>query len=59
MSSPTLVTAEELAEILRVHVNTVYSLARTHRIPSIKAGRRYLFDLSRVSAALEVKEGRP
>ncbi|HEX8101502.1 MAG TPA: helix-turn-helix domain-containing protein [Solirubrobacteraceae bacterium] len=36
-------TAQEVAEMLRVPRSTVYELARRRRIPFIKVGRRTLF----------------
>jgi excisionase family DNA binding protein len=41
---PRLLTAQEVAEILRVPRATVYELARQRRIPYLKVGRRTLFD---------------
>jgi excisionase family DNA binding protein len=40
---PRLMTAQEVAEMLRVPRSTVYELARRRRIPFIKVGRRTLF----------------
>ena len=40
---PRLMTAQEVAEMLRVPRSTVYELARSRRIPFIKVGRRTLF----------------
>jgi excisionase family DNA binding protein len=36
-------TAQEVAELLRVPRSTVYELARSRRIPFLKVGRRTLF----------------
>lgn len=38
-----LLTANEVAELLRVPRSTVNELARTRRIPFLKVGRRTLF----------------
>ena len=38
-----LMTASEVAELLRVPRSTVYELARRRRIPFLKVGRRTLF----------------
>lgn len=38
-----LMTAQEVAELLRVPRSTVYELARNRRIPFLKVGRRTLF----------------
>ena len=40
---PRLMTAQEVAEMLRVPRSTVYELARNRRIPFLKVGRRTLF----------------
>ena len=40
---PPLMTAVEVAEMLRVPRSTVYELARNRRIPFLKVGRRTLF----------------
>ena len=40
---PRLMTAQEVAELLRVPRSTVYELARNRRIPFRKVGRRTLF----------------
>ena len=39
-----LLTAGEVAEMLRVPRSTVYELARSRRIPFLKVGRRTLFE---------------
>lgn len=39
-----LLTAEEVAQILRVPRSTIYELARNRRIPFVKVGRRTLFE---------------
>ena len=36
-------TAQEVAELLRIPRSTVYELARNRRIPFLKVGRRILF----------------
>jgi excisionase family DNA binding protein len=36
-------TAQEVAELLRIPRSTVYELARSRRIPFLKVGRRTLF----------------
>jgi excisionase family DNA binding protein len=42
LSEP-LLTADEVAALLRVPRSTVYELTRTCRLPHIKVGRRTLF----------------
>jgi excisionase family DNA binding protein len=39
-----LLTADDVAALLRVPRSTVYELARTRRIPYLKIGRRTLFE---------------
>jgi excisionase family DNA binding protein len=39
-----LLTAQEVAQILRVPPSTVYELARSRRIPFVKVGRRTRFE---------------
>lgn len=41
---PVWLTAEEVAELLRVDIGTVYSLARQNILPHVKIGRIYRFD---------------
>ena len=43
-SWPVWLTAEEVAELLRVDIGTVYSLARQGALPHVKIGRVYRFD---------------
>jgi excisionase family DNA binding protein len=40
---PRLLTAQEVAELLRVPRSTIYELARARRSPFMKVGRRTLF----------------
>ena len=42
LSEP-LLTADEVAGLLRVPRSTVYEMTRTRRLPFIKVGRRTLF----------------
>lgn len=43
-SWPCWLTAEEVAEMLRVDIGTIYSLARRDILPHVKIGRIYRFD---------------
>lgn len=49
-----LLTAQEVATVLRVPRSTIYELARNRRIPFLKVGRRTLFErgslLERIAA---------
>ena len=44
LTTPRLMTAAEVSELLRVPRSTVYELTRARRIPFLKVGRRTLFD---------------
>jgi len=41
-----LLTADEVAELLRLPVSTIYDLARTGRLPRLKIGRALRFSRS-------------
>jgi excisionase family DNA binding protein len=47
-----LLTAEEVAELLRLPVSTIYELARTGRLPHLKIGRALRFSRSDLEAHL-------
>lgn len=47
-----VLTAQELADYLRISRETVYSMARDNRIPVMRAGRTYRFKLAAVEQAL-------
>jgi excisionase family DNA binding protein len=49
---PTLLTAEELAAVLRVHVETVRRWSREKKIPSLSVGKDRRYDLAEVKAAI-------
>ena len=48
----TILTADELAEILRLKPSTLRKMVREGKIPAIKLGRIYRFDLDKVMEAL-------
>jgi len=50
-----LLTAKEAAEFLRVHPVTLYSWVSQGRIPSIKMGRKRLFDRGELEKWLKNK----
>ena len=58
-----LLTADEVAELLRLPVSTIYDLARTGRLPHLKIGRALRFSgaiskrTSRSAAALTSRLG--
>ncbi len=47
-----LLTADEVAELLRLPVSTIYDLARTGRLPHLKIGRALRFSRSDLEAHL-------
>lgn len=47
-----LLTAEEVAKILKLSKMAVYELARTKQLPSIRIGRRVRFDPAKVHGFL-------
>jgi excisionase family DNA binding protein len=47
-----LLTAEDVAELLRLPVSTIYDLARTGRLPHLKIGRALRFSRSDLEAHL-------
>ena len=47
-----LLTVEEVAELLRLPVSTIYELARTGRLPHLKIGRALRFSRSDLEAHL-------
>jgi excisionase family DNA binding protein len=47
-----LLTAEEVAELLRLPASTVYDLARTGRLPHLRIGRALRFSQSDLEAHL-------
>lgn len=49
---PALLTADELAAHLRVHVETVRRWRREGRIPSLGSGKSQRYELAAVKAAL-------
>jgi excisionase family DNA binding protein len=46
-----LLTAEEVADLLRLPVSTIYDLARTGRLPHLKVGRALRFSRSDLESA--------
>lgn len=41
-----LLKTEEVAALLHIHRKTVQRMAKQHRLPSVRIGRRWLFRLS-------------
>ena len=54
----TLLTAKELAQTLHCHLDHVYRLARSGRIPHFKVGHTYRFDVEAVLNALSQRSQR-
>ncbi|TNE92530.1 MAG: DNA-binding protein [Deltaproteobacteria bacterium] len=52
-----LLTAEEVAQILRVKTRTVYDLVRNHELPALRLGDRCLrFRPSAIEAWLDARQ---
>jgi excisionase family DNA binding protein len=56
LSEP-LLTADEVAALLAIRRSTVYELARTGQLPSIKIGRHLRFTRGMLEAALSAQHG--
>jgi len=58
-----MISADELAAVLNLSVDSVYRLVRRGILPAFRVGRTVRFDLDRVEAALAVRPpedtGRP
>lgn len=58
-----MLTAEEMAAVLNLSIDSIYRLVRRGVLPAVKVGRTVRFDLDRVEAALAVRPpedtGRP
>lgn len=53
-----LLAAEEVAELLRVPLRTVYEWARRGQIPHLRCGRLLRFDQAEIIRAFHVEEAR-
>jgi molybdopterin-binding protein len=51
-----LLTAQEAAALLHLHVKRVQALARDGRLPGVRAGRKWLFPRRKLLEALRVSE---
>lgn len=49
-------SADEVAQIIGVPRQTIYTLARDNRIPAVKLGSRLIFDPARLAAWWRTKE---
>lgn len=52
-----LMTAREVAELLRIPEKTVLNMARDGRLPSLKLGRRRVFARAQIARAIERRRG--
>jgi excisionase family DNA binding protein len=50
-----LINAEQLSEVLGLSLTAIWRYCREGRLPHYKIGRRVLFDLEEVRAALRVE----
>jgi len=48
LPSDTMITANELAQILRVHTTTVCKWANMGKIPNVKIGRTFRFNIGAI-----------
>jgi len=53
-----LISVEDAARYLGVQKNTIYSWARRRKIPSVKMGRRLLFDQEDLDRMIEAGKRR-
>ena len=59
-STGDVLTLQEVADLLRVHPNTVYRLARKGRIPAFKIGTDWRFHRSRIEEWMRARDpGQP
>ena len=56
---PLLLTIPEAAALLRIGRNTCYQLAREHKIPTVRLGRRLLVPRAGLARWLEQQAGVP
>jgi len=56
MPGEVLLTADEVAARLHIHVQTIYLWARTHRIPSFKIGHSLRFRPDMIDAWIRDQE---
>jgi len=54
-----LLTAQEAAALLHLHVKRVQLLARQGKLPTVRVGRRWLFPREQLARAREPAESRP
>jgi len=57
--SEDILTADEVASLLRMPRSTIYSLAQEARIPSFKVGRQWRFRKSALEEWVKTQEQRP
>ena len=50
-----MISADELAAVLNLSVDSIYRLVRRGVLPAFRVGRTVRFDLDRVEAALAVR----
>lgn len=56
VSRTRMLSADELAAVLSLSVDSVYRLVRRGILPAFRVGRTVRFDLERVEAALAVRQ---
>lgn len=56
MSENYLITANEAKNLLGIHLNTLYRLAKNKQIPSVKIGSRFRFNKQELMKIMTDKE---
>jgi len=59
MTTPRLLTAEDVADLLRVSLDTIYDYARDGVLPSVRFGRSVRFKAGDVEAFIADASERP
>jgi excisionase family DNA binding protein len=58
-SSPPVMTVEDVAQLLRIHHNTLYRLIKARQIPCFRVGFDYRFNREALDAWRRAQEAQP